>query len=111
MKQLMSDLARFRDDRNWRQFHNPKDLAISISLEASELLENFQWSEAHEAAENKRESITDELADVMIYCMLMADRMGFDPETIIRSKMDKNSRKYRSVKRSARRTSTILCNV
>lgn len=94
MKQLMSDLARFRDDRNWRQFHNPKDLAISISLEASELLEHFQWVDANEAAENQRQDIADELADVMIYCMLMAERMGFDPETIIRSKMEKNGRKY-----------------
>ncbi|AJY74288.1 nucleotide pyrophosphohydrolase [Paenibacillus beijingensis] len=94
MNQLLLDIIRFRDERNWKQYHNPKDLAISISLEAAELLEHFQWSDWQEAAQDKRDDIADELADVLIYCFTMADQMGFDLETIIRSKMEKNARKY-----------------
>ena len=71
MKQETIDMVlKFRDDRNWRQFHNPKDLAISVSLEASELLEIFQWSADDLVCENKREKIKEELADVLNYCIL-----------------------------------------
>nr|WP_242554622.1 nucleotide pyrophosphohydrolase [Bacillus cereus] len=60
---ILEKVLKFRDDRNWKQFHNPKDLAISLSLEASELLENFQWKSSEEAVETKKEDMKDELAD------------------------------------------------
>jgi NTP pyrophosphatase (non-canonical NTP hydrolase) len=94
MKNLTQQIIQFRDERNWKQFHNPKDLAISVNLEASELLEHFQWSDWQSAVEKNREGIADELADVMIYCLMMAHDMGLDPETIIRNKLVKNGEKY-----------------
>ena len=68
----------FRDDREWRQFHTPKDLAISLSLEAAELLEIFQWSGADLECRDKLGRIREELADVLSYCVLMADVCGLD---------------------------------
>ena len=95
MKQETIDMVlKFRDDRNWRQFHNPKDLAISVSLEASELLEIFQWSADDLVCENKREKIKEELADVVNYCILMADACGLDLDEIIQAKVKRNSEKY-----------------
>ena len=95
MKQESIDMVlKFRDDRNWRQFHNPKDLAISVSLEASELLEIFQWSADDLVCENKREKIKEELADVLNYCILMADACGLDLDEIIQAKVKRNSEKY-----------------
>ena len=95
MKQETIDLVlKFRDDRNWRQFHNPKDLAISVSLEASELLEIFQWSADDLVCENKREKIKEELADVINYCILMADACGLDLDEIVQAKVKRNCEKY-----------------
>ena len=95
MKQETIDMVlKFRDDRNWRQFHNPKDLAISVLLEASELLEIFQWSGDDLVCENKREKIKEELADVLNYCILMADACGLDLDEIIQAKVKHNSEKY-----------------
>ena len=74
----MARIRAFRDDRNWRQFHNPKDLAISITLEAAELLECFQWAGADTEAAAKRDAMKEELSDVMIYALLLADRLGID---------------------------------
>lgn len=84
----------FRDERDWAQFHNPKDLAISISLEAAELLEAFQWSGSDVEVPEKRDRIAEELADVLIYCVLMADRLGFDTADIMLDKLRKNAEKY-----------------
>jgi NTP pyrophosphatase (non-canonical NTP hydrolase) len=84
----------FRDERDWKQFHNPKDLAISISLEANELLETFQWSGADTDVTPKREHMTEELADVLIYCVYMADAIGADIPAIMDAKIDRNARKY-----------------
>ena len=95
MKQETVDMVlKFRDDRNWKQFHNPKDLAISISLEAAELLEIFQWSAGDLICENKTEKIKEELADVLNYCILMADCCGLDLDEIIQAKVKRNSEKY-----------------
>lgn len=95
MKQETIDqVLKFRDDRNWRQFHNPKDLAISISLEASELLEIFQWSAEDVRCEDKMDRIREELADVLNYCILMADTCGLDLDEIIQEKVRKNAEKY-----------------
>ena len=68
MEEIRSAILKFRDDRNWKQFHTPKDLAISISLEAAELLEVFQWSGTDLVVKEKRDKIEEELADVLIYC-------------------------------------------
>ena len=95
MKQETIDqVLKFRDDRNWRQFHNPKDLAISISLEASELLEVFQWSAEDVRCEDKMDRIREELADVLNYCILMADACGLDLDEVIQEKVRKNAEKY-----------------
>ncbi|MES1051768.1 nucleotide pyrophosphohydrolase [Bacillus thuringiensis] len=91
---ILEKVLKFRDDRNWKQFHNPKDLAISLSLEASELLENFQWKSSEEAVETKKEDMKDELADVLIYSMLLADQLDIDLEEIIINKIEKNNKKY-----------------
>ena len=77
-KETVEIVKRFRDDRSWSRFHNPKDLAISLCLEASELLDK----------------IREELADVLCYSVLLADRCGLDMDEIIREKMKKNAEKY-----------------
>ncbi|HJC50569.1 MAG TPA: nucleotide pyrophosphohydrolase [Candidatus Anaerostipes avistercoris] len=95
MKQeTINQVLKFRDDRNWKQFHNPKDLAISISLEAAELLEIFQWSGEDVYCRDKMEQIREELADVLNYSILMADACGLDLDEIIRDKVKKNNEKY-----------------
>ncbi|PEZ83080.1 nucleotide pyrophosphohydrolase [Bacillus cereus] len=91
---LMLKITEFRDERNWKQFHNAKDLSISLSLEASELLENFQWKNNEEAIEENIENIKDELADVLIYSMLLANNLELDIEEIVKTKLEKNKNKY-----------------
>ena len=93
-KESVDLIKKFRDDRDWSQFHNPKDLALSISLEASELLEIFQWSGSDLECNDKLDKIIEELADVLCYCVLMADRCGLDMDEIIKEKMKKNGEKY-----------------
>lgn len=93
-QETINEVLKFRDDRNWEQFHNPKDLAISISLEASELLEVFQWSATDVVCENKLEKIKEELADVVNYCILMADTCGLDLDEIVSEKVKRNNEKY-----------------
>ncbi|MFW5795233.1 MAG: nucleotide pyrophosphohydrolase [Bacillota bacterium] len=93
-KKLLEEIIKFRDDRNWSQFHNPKDLAISISLEASELLELFQWSNSAEAVDNNFQELQDELADILIYCTLMADKLDIDLDKAVEEKIEKNEKKY-----------------
>lgn len=95
MKQeTINQVLKFRDDRNWKQFHNPKNLAISISLEAAELLEIFQWSGSDNVCESKKEKIKEELADVLNYCILMADVCNLDMDDIIQEKVKRNNEKY-----------------
>lgn len=93
-QETINEVLRFRDDRNWKQFHNPKDLAISISLEAAELLEVFQWSAEDVRCQNKRDKVKEELADVLNYCILMADICGLDLDEIIHEKVKQNNKKY-----------------
>ena len=93
-QQTIEQVLKFRDDRDWRQFHNPKDLAISLSLEAAELLEVFQWSAEDLHCEEKMDKIREELADVVSYCILMADACGLDLDEIMNAKVDKNEAKY-----------------
>lgn len=93
-KDTINEVLKFRDDRNWKQFHNPKDLAISITLEAAELLEVFQWSAEDIKCENKIDKIREELADVLVYSIMMADTCGLDLDEIVREKMKRNGEKY-----------------
>ena len=87
----------FRDARNWRQFHNPKDLAISLSLKAGEVLEHFQWKSPEEikkyVKEHKKE-IADELADVFYWVLLMSNDLSIDIEKALKNKMVQNEKKY-----------------
>ena len=93
-EETIKQILKFRDDRDWKQFHNPKDLAISISLEAAELLEVFQWSGTDVSNEGKQEKIKEELADVLNYCVLMADACGLDIDEIVQEKIKVNNEKY-----------------
>ena len=93
-QETINQILKFRDDRDWKQFHNPKDLAISISLEAAELLEVFQWSGEDINAEGKMYKIKEELADVVNYCVLMADACNLDLDEIIQAKIKLNNKKY-----------------
>ena len=90
----MDKINQFRDDRDWRQFHNEKDLAISISLEAAELLELFQWKSPEEVRDNSIERIKEELADVLIYSHMLASNLDLDIDEIIEAKLEKNNIKY-----------------
>jgi NTP pyrophosphatase (non-canonical NTP hydrolase) len=82
-------LAAFVAERDWAQFHTPENLAKSIAIEAGELLECFQWNANGEAAQ-----VRDELADVLTYCLLLADRMGVDPDQIVLDKLQRTRAKY-----------------
>lgn len=93
-RETIDKVLKFRDDRDWKQFHNPKDLAISISLEAAELLEIFQWSAEDIYCEKKLDRMEEELADIVIYCTLMADVCGLDLDEIVLKKLRKNNAKY-----------------
>lgn len=93
-QETIKQVLKFRDDRNWKQFHTPKDLALSICLEAAELLEVFQWSGADTECEAKKDKIKEELADVLNYCILMADVCGLDMDEIVQDKIKDNNLKY-----------------
>lgn len=88
---LTETLINFRNERDWAQFHNPKDLALALSIEAGELNECFLWKKADEA---NREKVAEELADVFAYALLLAHEMKLDVETILREKIKKNEIKY-----------------
>lgn len=89
MKEIVSKIRCFNEERDWDQFHTPENLAKSISIEAGELLECFQWNNNYNLND-----VCEELADVMNYCIQMCDRLGLDPKQIILDKIDKNAKKY-----------------
>ena len=89
-KETIERIRRFTADREWQQYHTPANLAKSISIEAAELLECFQWSET----DFDMEHVKEELADVMVYSRNLLDELGLDEDEIINSKMDKNEAKY-----------------
>lgn len=91
IKQLQEKLLQFRDERDWEQFHNPKDLAIALSAEAGELLEVFLWKAAEDA---NPERVKEELADVFTFALLLAEKYQFDVAQIVSEKIDANNRKY-----------------
>ena len=91
MKQETIDrIRKFTEDRNWDQFHSPANLAKSISIEANELLECFQWDEENFDLEHVKE----ELADVLVYCRNMLDKLELDEDEIVNAKMTRNEEKY-----------------
>ena len=91
MKQSTLDrIRKFTEDRDWDQFHSPANLAKSISIEAAELLECFQWSDN----EYDLSHVKEELADVIVYCQDMLDKLGLDADEIVNEKMNKNEAKY-----------------
>src|ERR1700733_10237026 len=97
LDQIRSRIRKFRDARDWMQFHNPKNLACSISIEANELLEHFQWSTPEESltiASKKRTEISHEIADVAVYLIELADNLGIDLAQAIAEKMAHNEAKY-----------------
>lgn len=101
MKQETIDrIRKFTKDREWEQYHTPANLAKSISIEANELLECFQWSDT----EYDLEHVKEELADVMVYCRNLLDELGLDEDEIIMSKMTKNEAKYPVEKARGRNT-------
>ena len=88
-QETIDRIRKFTADRNWDQFHTPANLAKSIAIEAGELLECYQWSE-----EADLELVKQELADVIVYCRNMLDKLGLDEDEIINRKMDQNEAKY-----------------
>lgn len=97
IKEITEKIKKFRDERDWMQFHNHKDMALSLLLEAAEVLEHFQWKandEIENYVENSRSDIADELADVAIYLFEFADNMKIDLAKAISDKLDKNTKKY-----------------
>jgi len=95
IESLIKKVDDFRDERNWRQYHNAKDLAISLSIEASELLEAFQWKTSEEAWKENKENIKEEIADVLIYALTLCSELNIDVEKIVIDKIRKNGRKYK----------------
>ena len=93
-EETANEIVRFRDERNWKQFHTPKDLALSLCLEAAELLEVFQWSGTDLYCEEKKDRIKEELADVVHYCVLLADVCDIDLDSASREKLQRNREKY-----------------
>ena len=97
IRDLTTRVNAFRDGRDWKQFHNPKDMAVSISIESAELLEQFQWKNAKECEthlQENREAVADEMADVAIYLFELADLLQMDLGNEMLRKLDKNAAKY-----------------
>ncbi len=97
IKVLIEKIKKFRDDRDWMQFHNHKDLALSLVLEATEVLEHFQWKserEVIEYAKTNKEEIAEEIADVAVSLLELADNLDIDLKEAIEGKLEKNNLKY-----------------
>ncbi|MEQ8359631.1 MAG: nucleotide pyrophosphohydrolase [Cytophagales bacterium] len=91
MEEIIRELIKFRNERDWEQFHNPKDLAVAINVEAGELLEHFLWKKSEEANKDK---VKEELADIFAYAFLLAERYEFDVKEIVLEKIKINGQKY-----------------
>nr|WP_320134007.1 nucleotide pyrophosphohydrolase [uncultured Holophaga sp.] len=97
LEALTQRVLAFRDERDWAQFHNPKDLAISLALESHEVMELFQWKgpdELESVCRERREDLADELADVLAYTLLLAHGTGIDLQEALLAKLEKNALKY-----------------
>lgn len=91
IKLITQALLKFRDERDWAQFHNPKDLALALNIEAGELLEAYLWKSSEQADIDK---VKEELADVFAFAFLLAEKYDFNVEQIVREKIEKNALKY-----------------
>lgn len=102
INQIIDEILKFRNERDWEQFHNAKDLALAINVESGELLELFLWKNAEEA---DKEKVKEEIADIMIYALLLSEKYGFDVKEMIYEKIKSNSEKYpvEKVKGSAKK--------
>lgn len=94
IKKLTEELVSFRDKRDWKQFHNTKDLALALSIEAAELNELFLWKTIEEAENVDKERLKEELADILSYALLIAEKHNFDIKEIVSNKIIKNNEKY-----------------
>jgi NTP pyrophosphatase (non-canonical NTP hydrolase) len=98
IKKIQKQLSDFADERDWDQFHNPKNLAMALSVEASELVEIFQWLTPEQAEEimdsSQSDHVKEEVADVMIYLLRLADKLDIDLESIVNDKIVQNGKKY-----------------
>ena len=99
IEQLKSEVRRFVDERNWNKYHHPKELAISIAIEAAELLEIFQWDEKTDIQEIKSDEkimdrLKEEIADVMLYILCLSNQLDLDLSEIVLKKLEKNRAKY-----------------
>jgi NTP pyrophosphatase (non-canonical NTP hydrolase) len=95
LQTMLDTLIQFRDQRDWAQFQTAKNLAVSISLEAAELLEHFQWTtEDQDIPPDKRQAMAEEVADILIYLLLFAHKLGIDPVQAAQDKIEKNAQKY-----------------
>lgn len=94
MDELIERIIQFRDERDWKQFHDPKDLALSISLESSELLELFQWKNSQQAIEQNYSGMQDEIADILLYTLTLVHDLNIDVKDAILQKINKNAEKY-----------------
>jgi dCTP diphosphatase len=97
ISKLIQDIVKFRNDRDWKQFHNPKDMALSLVLESTELLEHFQWKNTKEVEKyivESKSDIADELADVLYWVLLMSHDLNIDISLSLKSKLKKNAEKY-----------------
>lgn len=97
IQELTQEIIAFRDSRDWKQFHNPKDMALSLVLEASEVMEHFQWKDAQEMEEYiklHKDEVGEELADVLYWILLMSHDLNIDILHSLQSKMKKNGAKY-----------------
>ena len=94
IKSITTALVDFRNARNWEQFHNPKDLALALSIEAAELNELYLWKNAQQLETVKLERIKEELADVLAYAFMLAEKYDFDVREIVLDKIKKNGKKY-----------------
>lgn len=97
LEEIRQDVAKFAEDRDWTQFHSPKNLAMALSVEAAELLEHFQWlSEAQSSSLDaaKLAAVADEIADVQVYLVRLADTLGIDILASVATKMEQNNKKY-----------------
>ena len=95
--ELQAELRKFAFDRDWEQFHSPKNLATALSVEAAELLEHFQWltdAQSRELSAEKRIQVSQEIADVLLYLLQLSDKLGIDPLDAGRRKLQANAAKY-----------------
>ena len=107
ISELQKEIVEFRDRRDWKQFHNPKDLAISLVLESTEFLEHFQWKSAEEIKahlDKNKSEVSDELADVFYWVLLIANDLNIDLPEALNKKIEHNNKKYPVAKAKGKHT-------